>query len=269
MTDGSAPPAEALGLPLRLKLPIGGYDGRGQIRIADVGRARRRLGAPRRRQPGAAAARRARARRSRRSCRSSSRAAPTASPGLPDRPEPARRRDPGRVGVRRPGLRSTVAGRAAVDRHVAWPWRWTCRDADRGALPAARRTRSSSTSWRRASTTPATGRSRAPRPPSSSSTSGRSAASGSGRPARIAPGGDGQPARDGSAPRGPPARRRRGARRSRPSTSTSTTSGGLRTSQDGPPHGARAPTSRRRWRRARDARAALRLGRRPTTEDAR
>ena len=41
--------AEALGLPLRLKLPIGGYDGRGQIRIADVERARRRLGAPRRR----------------------------------------------------------------------------------------------------------------------------------------------------------------------------------------------------------------------------
>lgn len=28
--------ADALGLPLRLKLPIGGYDGRGQIRIVDV-----------------------------------------------------------------------------------------------------------------------------------------------------------------------------------------------------------------------------------------
>ena len=39
--------ADALGLPLRLKLPIGGYDGRGQLRIADAGRARRRLGAPR------------------------------------------------------------------------------------------------------------------------------------------------------------------------------------------------------------------------------
>ena len=33
-----------LGLPLRLKLPIGGYDGRGQLRIADATRARRRLG---------------------------------------------------------------------------------------------------------------------------------------------------------------------------------------------------------------------------------
>ena len=29
--------AEALGMPLRLKLPIGGYDGRGQLRIVDVG----------------------------------------------------------------------------------------------------------------------------------------------------------------------------------------------------------------------------------------
>ena len=40
--------AEALGLPLRLKLPTGGYDGRGQIRIADRRGAGRCLGAPRR-----------------------------------------------------------------------------------------------------------------------------------------------------------------------------------------------------------------------------
>jgi len=41
--------AEALGLPLRLKVPIGGYDGRGQIRIADAGEvdgAVARLGRP-------------------------------------------------------------------------------------------------------------------------------------------------------------------------------------------------------------------------------
>ena len=58
------------------------------------------------------------------------------------------------------------------------------RHADRGAVPAAPTARSSSTSWRRGSTTAATGRSRAPRRPSSSSTSGRSAGSASARPTR-------------------------------------------------------------------------------------
>ena len=70
------------------------------------------------------------------------------------------------------------------------------RHADRRALPAAATARWSSTSWRRASTTRATGRSRAPRRPSSSSTSGRSAGWGSDRTAALRPGGDGQPPRD-------------------------------------------------------------------------
>src|SRR5512147_1059931 len=34
---GARAATEALGLPIRLKLPIGGYDGRGQLRITDVG----------------------------------------------------------------------------------------------------------------------------------------------------------------------------------------------------------------------------------------
>ncbi len=46
--------AEALGLPLRLKLPTGGYDGRGQIRIADRRGAGRCLGVASASQPGAA-----------------------------------------------------------------------------------------------------------------------------------------------------------------------------------------------------------------------
>jgi 5-(carboxyamino)imidazole ribonucleotide synthase len=46
---GAAARGEALGLPLRLKLPIGGYDGRGQLRITAVGElddAWERLGRP-------------------------------------------------------------------------------------------------------------------------------------------------------------------------------------------------------------------------------
>ena len=53
--------AEALGLPLRLKLPTGGYDGRGQIRVADVEELDGAWESPRRRTWGVAA-RRARAR---------------------------------------------------------------------------------------------------------------------------------------------------------------------------------------------------------------
>ena len=243
--------AEALGLPLRLKLPTGGYDGRGQIRIADRRRARRCLGAPRRR-TWRGAARRAGARvrdgavghrRARVATRSrSSRSAGTSM-------------TPGswcETGVPAP-VDARGRGGGGRDRDVARGGDGPAGDADRGALPDARRARSSSTSWRRASTTPATGRSRAPRPPSSSSTSGRSAGWGSGRrPLTVR--------RRWSTCSGPARGARRGCwawpRRSpiRPSTSISTTS--ARSSNV-----ARWATSRRsgpRWtRRSRAVREAL------------
>ena len=136
-----------------------------------------------------------------------------------------------------------------------WRWRWTCCGTlTVGALPAAATTRSSSTSWRRASTTPATGRSRAPRPRSSSSTSGRSAGWASGR--RRATG------------------RRRWSTCSGPDRDATARllgvadaladpavhlhlydkRAGLRTPQDGAPHGAR---DRRRTRRSRRSAQAL------------
>ncbi len=111
--------ARELGLPLRLKLPIGGYDGRGQLRIADADGARRRLGAA-----GSAgrirAARREGARfRGGAVDRRRSRAR-WGGRRLPGRPEHPRRRDPRRVG--RAGAHRARRGRAC-DRHRndAWP----------------------------------------------------------------------------------------------------------------------------------------------------
>ena len=86
--------AEALGLPLRLKLPTGGYDGRGQIRIVDVEEldgAWERLGVG----AGAVAARRARA-RVRDGAVGDRRARRRRGRGLPARPERARRGGPRR-----------------------------------------------------------------------------------------------------------------------------------------------------------------------------
>ena len=160
-----------------------------------------------------------------RSCRSSSRAAIDGStatfPIARNVHDGGHPRRVGRAGADRRRRSPTAA--AEIGRRLA-DGDGPGRHADRGAVPAAPTAPSSSTSWRRASTTAATGRSRAPRPPSSSSTSGRSAGSASARPTRSP-----RPRWSTCSGRGrsAPARLlRRSTTRSptRPSTSTSTTS---------------------------------------------
>ena len=142
--------ADALGLPLRLKLPIGGYDGRGQLRIASRRSSTTRWGASAGR-PGAALLaereldfaaelsvdRRARARR---------RVASSRSPGTPmttgilvESVAPA-------------PVRPTVAARAARSGRAS-PRRWTCAAPSPPSCSCCPTARWSSTSWRRASTT--------------------------------------------------------------------------------------------------------------------
>ena len=168
-------------MPLRLKASIGGYDGRGQVRIAsadDLEPARRMLdreldgGRPmllERELPFdmefSVIVARGRRRRDGR---------------LPDRPERPRPGDPRRIvdAGRTPGRRPR-SGRCPWPRTSPRGWAWSACSRPRcSSCPTAR---SSSTSSRRASTTAATGRSRARSRASSSSTSGRSAACPSGR----------------------------------------------------------------------------------------
>ena len=117
--------AETLGLPLRLKLPTGGYDGRGPAPDRGGRRARRRLGAPRP-AAGVAAARRARARLRggavgrRRSRRSTARSRPSRSPGTSTMPGSSSKSVAPAPGLGR-GRRSAPprSGRR-------WRRRWTC-----------------------------------------------------------------------------------------------------------------------------------------------
>ena len=118
-----APPPPSSGLPLRLKVPIGGYDGRGQVRIVDAAEldgAWEALG-PRGRD---AAPRRARARLRgggvdhRRPRRSTGRARPSRSPGTATTrgswSNPSRRhRSPADVAERATAIGATLA--AAMD----------------------------------------------------------------------------------------------------------------------------------------------------------
>ena len=106
---------------------------------------------------------------------------------LPDRPEPSRRGDPRRIRARPRRSRPRSRQRATAIGDDARRRDGPVRHADRRAVPARATARWSSTSWRRASTTAATGRSRAPRPRSSSSTSGRSAGCGLGSTAALGP----------------------------------------------------------------------------------
>ena len=244
-----AAPAQAADRRLRRAGPAPDRD------AAELDDAWERLG----RRAGRAAPRRARARLrggavgDRRPRRSTARSRSSRSPGTSTTPGSSSRSVV--AGAGHAGRRGARPSRSATSLALAMD---LCGTLTVGALPAAATARSSSTSSRRASTTPATGRSRAPRRPSSSSTSGRSAGSGSGRRRRIGPAamvnllGTG-PRRDGAAPR-----RGRRARRSGRPPPPLRQARGLRTPQDGAPHGARA----RRRRGARDgprgALAALR-----------
>ena len=106
--DDARAAADALGYPLRLKAPIGGYDGRSQVRIAGPGGGRgRHRGARRRRRPPAAARGGDRLRGA--SCRSCARA--TATGG--------RSRSPCRATCTTPGSSSRASRRPRSIRVVA------------------------------------------------------------------------------------------------------------------------------------------------------
>ncbi len=257
----SAAAAAELGTPLRLKAPIGGYDGRSQVRIAtpnEIPGALEQLGRP----PGtrllvereldfAAELSVITARAARRHPRR-----------LPDRPQPPRRRHPGGVG--RPGTGGrpwSPCGPGARRPHRRGARRR--RPRDRRALPAAATARSPSTSWRRASTTAATGRSRAPGPASSSSTSGRSAGCRWATPTAHGPTAMVNLLGHRRVARGPPGGRRgRAGRPARPSPRLRQAAG-LRAPQDGPPDRGRGGRrrGRPRPRAGRPREAALVLSR--------
>ena len=165
--------AAELGTPLRLKAPIGGYDGRSQVRIGspgDVAGAIERLGRPagtpllvERELDYEAELSVITARAPRRLARR-----------VPHRPQPPRRGDPRRVG--RPGPDPRDGGRRRPRRSAPGSPRRSTRSAwSPPSCSCCATGASPSTSWRRGSTTPATGRSKAPGRASSSSTSGRSA----------------------------------------------------------------------------------------------
>ena len=126
--------ADDLGYPVRLKVPLGGYDGRSQLRVEGPDRARRRRGVPGRgRGPPAAARARDRLRG-----RAVGRVRPRphrALAGVPGRPQPPRSRDPRRdrrARPRPPDRRLRRGGDRRLDRPRPGPGR----GPDRGAVPA-------------------------------------------------------------------------------------------------------------------------------------
>ena len=221
--DDARAAADALGYPVRLKTPIGGYDGRSQVRVTAAGGGR----------GGRAGARWLR------------RTAPCSGGGDRLRGRAVGRRAPETATVGRSASRSraTSTTRGSSSRASRRPRSTRSSPPTPARSPTASSAASTSSACSRSSCSSCRGgglmiNELAPRvhnsghwtiegavtSPVRAAPAGDPAGCRSARSDRYGAGGDGQPPRDGRGPSGPPRRPRPGARATRPSTSTSTAS---------------------------------------------